>query len=281
MINWFHAAVLGLVQGLTEFLPVSSSAHLRVFSALAGWDDPGAAFTAVTQLGTESAVLIYFRRDIGAIIRAWTLSLFRSEWRRDPNARLGWYVIVGTLPIGILGKLFQDTIETTLRDLRLIGTTLILFGVILAVADRSRAVRNARGIDSLTFPHALIYGAAQSLALIPGVSRSGGTISAGLFLGYSREAAARYSFLLAIPAVLASGGLELLKIGEGPAPAWGPTVLATLIAFAVGYAAIAWFLKYISHHSFMPFVIYRILLGITIIALVTAGTLAPDAGALH
>ncbi len=281
MINWFHAAVLGLVQGLTEFLPVSSSAHLRVFSALAGWDDPGAAFTAVTQLGTESAVLIYFRRDIGAIIKAWTLSLFRAEWRRDQNAKLGWYVIIGTLPIGILGKLFQDTIETTLRDLRLIGTTLILFGVVLAVADRSRAVRNARSIESLNFKHALIYGAAQSLALIPGVSRSGGTISAGLFLGYSREAAARYSFLLAIPAVLASGGLELLKIGEGPAPAWGPTVLATLIAFAVGYAAIAWFLKYISHNSFTPFVIYRILLGITIIALVTAGTLAPDAGAVH
>ncbi|WAL76279.1 undecaprenyl-diphosphate phosphatase [Kitasatospora sp. YST-16] len=280
-MNWFHAAVLGLVQGLTEFLPVSSSAHLRVFSALAGWDDPGAAFTAVTQLGTESAVLIYFRKDIGAIIKAWTLSLFRAEWRHDQNARLGWYVIIGTLPIGILGKLFQDTIETTLRDLRLIGTTLILFGVVLAVADRSRAVRNARSIESLNFRHALIYGAAQSLALIPGVSRSGGTISAGLFLGYSREAAARYSFLLAIPAVLASGGLELLKIGEGPAPAWGPTILATLIAFAVGYAAIAWFLKYISHNSFTPFVVYRILLGITIIALVTAGTLAPDAGAVH
>ncbi|MFI1523548.1 undecaprenyl-diphosphate phosphatase [Kitasatospora cineracea] len=280
-MDWFHAAVLGLVQGLTEFLPVSSSAHLRVFSALAGWDDPGAAFTAVTQLGTESAVLIYFRKDIGAIIKAWTLSLFRAEWRRDQNARLGWYVIIGTLPIGVLGKLFQDTIETTLRDLRLIGTTLILFGVVLAVADRSRAVRSARGIESLNFKHALIYGAAQSLALIPGVSRSGGTISAGLFLGYSREAAARYSFLLAIPAVLASGGLELLKIGEGPAPAWGPTILATLIAFAVGYAAIAWFLKYISHNSFTPFVVYRILLGITIIALVTAGTLAPDAGAVH
>ncbi|MEV7216380.1 undecaprenyl-diphosphate phosphatase [Kitasatospora cineracea] len=280
-MNWFHAAVLGLVQGLTEFLPVSSSAHLRVFSALAGWDDPGAAFTAVTQLGTESAVLIYFRKDIGAIIKAWTLSLFRAEWRRDQNAKLGWYVIIGTLPIGILGKLFQDTIETTLRDLRLIGTTLILFGVVLAIADRSRAVRNARSIESLNFKHALIYGAAQSLALIPGVSRSGGTISAGLFLGYSREAAARYSFLLAIPAVLASGGLELLKIGEGPAPAWGPTILATLIAFAVGYAAIAWFLKYISHNSFTPFVVYRILLGITIIALVTAGTLAPDAGAVH
>jgi len=279
--EWFHAAVLGLVQGLTEFLPVSSSAHLRVFSALAGWDDPGAAFTAVTQLGTETAVLIYFRKDIGAIIKAWTLSLFRAEWRRDQNAKLGWYVIVGTLPIGIIGKLFQDTIETTLRDLRLIGTTLIVFGVILAVADRSRAVRNARPISSLTFKHALVYGGAQSLALIPGVSRSGGTISAGLFLGYSREAAARYSFLLAIPAVLASGGLELLKIGDGPAPAWGPTILATLIAFAVGYAAIAWFLKYISHHSFTPFVVYRILLGITIIALVTAGTLDPNAGAVH
>ncbi|MFE1317540.1 undecaprenyl-diphosphate phosphatase [Kitasatospora phosalacinea] len=281
MTEWFHAAVLGLVQGLTEFLPVSSSAHLRVFSALAGWDDPGAAFTAVTQLGTESAVLIYFRKDIGAIVKAWTLSLLRAEWRRDQNAKLGWYVILGTLPIGILGKLFQDTIETTLRDLRLIGTTLIVFGVVLAVADRSRAVRNARPISSLNFKHALIYGGAQSLALIPGVSRSGGTISAGLFLGYSREAAARYSFLLAIPAVLASGGLELLKIGDGPAPDWGPTVLATLIAFAVGYAAIAWFLKYISHNSFTPFVIYRILLGITIIALVSAGTLDPNAGAVH
>ncbi|WP_093865451.1 undecaprenyl-diphosphate phosphatase [Streptomyces sp. TLI_053] len=280
-MSWFHAAVLGLVQGLTEFLPVSSSAHLRVFSALLGWDDPGAAFTAVTQLGTESAVLIYFRKDIAAIASTWIRSLWTPALRRDPNARTGWFVIVGTLPIAVLGKLFQDTIETQLRDLRIIGTTLIVFGLVLAAADRSRAVRSARQIDSLTFPHALVYGAAQSLALIPGVSRSGGTISAGLFLGYSREAAARYSFLLAIPAVLASGTLELFKIGEGPAPAWGPTVLATLIAFAVGYAAIAWFLKYISHHSFLPFVIYRIALGILIIALVTAGVLAPTAGTVH
>ncbi|MFE4599246.1 undecaprenyl-diphosphate phosphatase [Kitasatospora indigofera] len=281
MTDWFHAAVLGLIQGLTEFLPVSSSAHLRVFSALLGWDDPGAAFTAVTQLGTESAVLIYFRKDIAAIVSTWGRSLFKPALRRDPNARMGWFVIVGTLPIAILGKLFQTTIESQLRDLRIIGTTLILFGVVLAVADRTRAVRSARQVDSLTFPHALVYGAAQSLALIPGVSRSGGTISAGLFLGYSREAAARYSFLLAIPAVLASGTLELFKIGEGPAPAWGPTVMATLIAFAVGYAAIAWFLKYISHHSFMPFVIYRILLGVLIIGLVTAGVLAPTAGTIH
>ncbi|MFD8697376.1 undecaprenyl-diphosphate phosphatase [Kitasatospora purpeofusca] len=280
-MSWFHAAVLGLIQGLTEFLPVSSSAHLRVFSALLGWDDPGAAFTAVTQLGTESAVLIYFRKDITAIVSTWIRSLWTPELRLDPNARMGWFVIVGTLPIAVLGKLFQTTIETQLRDLRIIGTTLIVFGLVLAAADRSRAVRSARRIDSLTFPHALVYGAAQSLALIPGVSRSGGTISAGLFLGYSREAAARYSFLLAIPAVLASGVLELFKIGEGPAPAWGPTVLATLIAFAVGYAAIAWFLKYISHHSFLPFVVYRILLGGLIIGLVTAGVLAPNAGTVH
>ncbi|MFB9365031.1 undecaprenyl-diphosphate phosphatase [Kitasatospora sp. NPDC001664] len=277
-MSWFEATVLGLIQGLTEFLPVSSSAHLRVFSALFGWEDPGAAFTAVTQLGTESAVLIYFRKDIWAIITAWTAALFKKERRSDPNARLGWFVILGTLPIGIFGVLFQDTIESSLRDLRVIGTTLILFGVILAVADRTRAVRNAKPISELTLPHALGYGFAQSLALIPGVSRSGGTISAGLFLGYSREAAARYSFLLAIPAVLASGVLELFKIGEGPAPAWGPTLLATGIAFVVGYAAVAWFLKYISHHSFMPFVVYRIALGILIIALVSAGVLTPDAG---
>ncbi|MBV2156005.1 undecaprenyl-diphosphate phosphatase [Kitasatospora sp. SUK 42] len=280
MIDWFHGAVLGLIQGLTEFLPVSSSAHLRVSSALLGWDDPGAAFTAVTQLGTEAAVLIYFRRDIVAIVRTWALSLFRPALRSDPDARMGWFVIIGTLPIGILGKLFQDSIETHLRDLRIIGTTLIVFGLILAFADRTRAIRHARPITDLTLPHAGAYGLAQALALIPGVSRSGGTISAGLLLGYSREAAARYSFLLAIPAVLASGTLELFKIGEGPAPAWGPTILATVIAFVVGYAVISWFLKYISRRSFLPFVVYRVLLGALIIGLVAGGVLAPDAGSI-
>ncbi|MFH9353695.1 undecaprenyl-diphosphate phosphatase [Kitasatospora sp. NPDC017646] len=279
-MDWFHGAVLGLLQGLTEFLPISSSAHLRVFSALLGWDDPGAAFTAVTQLGTEAAVLIYFRRDIASIVRTWVLSLFRPALRSAPDARMGWFVIIGTLPIGILGKLFQDTIETHLRDLRIIGTTLIVFGLVLALADRTRAVRHARPITDLTLPHAAAYGFAQALALIPGVSRSGGTISAGLLLGYSREAAARYSFLLAIPAVLASGTLELFKIGEGPAPAWGPTILATLIAFAVGYAAIAWFLRYVSHNSFLPFVVYRVLLGVLIIGLVASGVLTPDAGSI-
>ncbi|NUP37105.1 MAG: undecaprenyl-diphosphate phosphatase [Streptomyces sp.] len=279
-MSWFHAVVLGLLQGLTEFLPVSSSAHLPVFSALAGWENPGAAFSAVTQLGTESAVLIYFRRDIADIIRAWSVHLVRPERRKDADARMGRFVIVGTLPIGMLGMAFQDTIETSLRDLRIVGTTLIVFGLILAVADRTRAVRRAKPITELTLPQALGYGFAQALALIPGVSRSGGTISVGLFMGYSREGAARYSFPLAIPAVLASGALELFKIGEGPAPAWGPTLPATGLAFVVGYAAVAWFLKYISHHSFTPFVVYRVLVGAAIIGMVATGLLASGAGAV-
>ncbi|MER7007300.1 undecaprenyl-diphosphate phosphatase [Dactylosporangium sp. NPDC000555] len=279
-MGWFQAAVLGLVQGLTEFLPISSSAHLRLVSAGLGWQDPGAAFTAVSQLGTEAAVLIYFRSDIASIVRAWTVSLYTPQRRRDPQARLGWYVIAGTIPIAVLGLTFQDTIETAFRDLRLIGTTLIVFGLVLAIADR--LARNTKPLSELTLPHALGYGFAQALALIPGVSRSGGTISAGLALGYRREAAARYSFLLAIPAVLASGLLELTKIGDGEAsPAWGPTILATVIAFVVGYAVIAWFLRYISTHSFVPFVIYRVALGALVIGLVSFDVLAPDAGMIN
>ncbi|MGH3670285.1 MAG: undecaprenyl-diphosphate phosphatase [Pseudonocardiaceae bacterium] len=272
-MDWLQAIVLGLVQGLTEFLPVSSSAHLRVVSALLGWSDPGAAFTAVTQLGTESAVLIYFRRDIAGILTAWTTSLYRRERRADPRARMGWYVIAGTVPIAVLGLLLQDTIETAFRDLRLIGTTLIVFGLVLAVADR--LARNTRQLCELTAWHALGYGLAQSLALIPGVSRSGGTISAGLLLGYRREAAARYSFLLAVPAVLASGLFELTKIGEGAAPEWGPTIVATVVAFGVGYLVIAWFLKFIAHHTFTPFVAYRVAAGALLMVLVATAVLAP------
>jgi undecaprenyl-diphosphatase len=272
-MDWFQAMVLGLVQGLTEFLPVSSSGHLRVTSALLGWSDPGAAFTAVTQLGTESAVLIYFRRDIVGILGAWTVSLYRSERRKDPQARMGWFIIIGTFPIGVLGVLLQDTIETVFRDLRLIGVTLVLFGLVLAVADR--VARNTKPLSELSVSHALGYGFAQALALIPGVSRSGGTISAGLLLGYRRETAARYAFLLAVPAVLASGLFELTKIGEGTAPAWGPTIVATLIAFGVGYVVIAWFLQYIATHTFTPFVAYRVVLGVAVITLVAAGVLAP------
>ncbi|MEV4114244.1 undecaprenyl-diphosphate phosphatase [Nonomuraea sp. NPDC049695] len=270
MIGWLEAVVLGLVQGLTEFLPISSSAHIRVVSAFAGWQDPGAAFTAVIQLGTEAAVLIYFRQEIWEIVSTWFRSLFVKELRTHWAARMGWYVIVGSLPIGVLGLVFKDQIETVFRDLRLVGTTLIVFGCVLWFADRT--ARNKLTLEKhLSFAHALVYGFAQALALIPGVSRSGGTITAGLLLDYRREDAAKYSFLLAIPAVLSSGLLEVAKIGEGPAPAWGPTILATIISFIVGYAAVAWFLRYISHHRFTGFVIYRIILGFFVILAVTAG----------
>ncbi|MCA2224826.1 undecaprenyl-diphosphate phosphatase [Nonomuraea aurantiaca] len=270
MIGWFEAVVLGLIQGLTEFLPISSSAHIRVVSAFFGWPDPGAAFTAVIQLGTEAAVLIYFRKEIWEIISTWTRALWTPELRSHYAARMGWYVIVGSLPIGILGLVFKDQIETVFRDLRLVGTTLIVFGIILWFADHT--ARNRLTLEKhLSFTHAVVYGFAQALALIPGVSRSGGTITAGLLLDYRREDAAKYSFLLAIPAVLSSGLLEVAQIGGGQAPAWGPTIVATVISFIVGYAAVAWFLKYISHHRFTGFVIYRILLGLFVILAVTIG----------
>ncbi|MEV0349532.1 undecaprenyl-diphosphate phosphatase [Nonomuraea sp. NPDC050680] len=270
MIGWFEAVVLGLIQGLTEFLPISSSAHIRVVSAFFGWQDPGAAFTAVIQLGTETAVLIYFRKEIWEIISTWTRALWTPDLRSHYAARMGWYVIVGSLPIGILGLVFKDQIETVFRDLRLVGTTLIVFGIILWFADHT--ARNRLTLEKhLSFPHAIVYGFAQALALIPGVSRSGGTITSGLLLDYRREDAAKYSFLLAIPAVLSSGLLEVAQIGEGQAPAWGPTIVATVISFIVGYAAVAWFLKYISHHRFTGFVIYRILLGLFVILAVTIG----------
>jgi len=270
VIGWMEAVVLGLLQGLTEFLPISSSAHIRVFPALFGWDDPGAAFTAVIQLGTEMAVLIYFRKDIWEIITTWTRSLWTPELRGHIAARMGWYVILGSIPIGLLGLLLKHQIEGVFRDLRLVGTTLILFALVLWFADRT--ARNKLTLTKhLNVPHSVVYGFAQSLALIPGVSRSGGTITAGLLLDYRREEAARYSFLLAIPAVLASGLYELSEIGGANTPDWGPTILATVISFAVGYAAVAWFLRYISTHSFTGFVVYRIALGFFVILAVTLG----------
>ncbi|AWN31301.1 undecaprenyl-diphosphate phosphatase [Streptomyces sp. NEAU-S7GS2] len=286
-MSWFESFVLGLVQGLTEFLPISSSAHLRLTAAFAGWQDPGAAFTAITQIGTEAAVIIYFRKDIGRIISTWSRSLFNRELRHDHDAQMGWLVIVGSIPIGVLGITLKDAIEGPFRDLRLIATTLIVMGVVLGIADRlaardetggrHRAAKQRKTLTDLSVKDGLLYGVCQAMALIPGVSRSGATISGGLLMGYTRESAARYSFLLAIPAVLASGVYELKGAGEGHV-SWGPTVFATVIAFVVGYAVIAWFMKFISNKSFMPFVIYRILLGIALFALVAAGTLTPHAG---
>ncbi|QIK05231.1 undecaprenyl-diphosphate phosphatase [Streptomyces sp. Je 1-4] len=286
-MSWFESFVLGLVQGLTEFLPISSSAHLRLTAAFAGWQDPGAAFTAITQIGTEAAVIIYFRKDIGRIISTWSRSLFNRELRHDHDAQMGWLVIVGSIPIGVLGITLKDAIEGPFRDLRLIATTLIVMGVVLGIADRlaardetggrHRAAQQRKTLTDLSVKDGLLYGVCQAMALVPGVSRSGATISGGLLMGYTRESAARYSFLLAIPAVLASGVYELKDAGEGHV-SWGPTVFATVIAFVVGYAVIAWFMKFISNKSFMPFVIYRILLGIALFALVAAGTLTPHAG---
>ncbi|WP_410670224.1 undecaprenyl-diphosphate phosphatase [Amycolatopsis sp. cmx-4-68] len=276
-MGWFEALVLGLVQGLTEFLPISSSAHLRIVAALAGWDDPGAAFTAVTQIGTELAVIIYFGPKIGKILRAWFFSISKPEWRRDPDARLGWLIIVGSLPIVVLGLLLQDEIDSAFRDLRITATVLIVFGLILLVADRIG--KQERTLDDLTVPHGLGFGFAQALALIPGVSRSGGTTSAGLLLGYTRAEAAEYSFLLALPAVFGSGVYKLKDIGSGGVPAqWGPTILATLVAFGVGYLVIAWLMAYIKKRSFVPFVVYRLVLGVLLYVLIFTGALDPNAG---
>ncbi|MDT0408394.1 MULTISPECIES: undecaprenyl-diphosphate phosphatase [Streptomyces] len=286
-MSWFESFILGLVQGLTEFLPISSSAHLRLSAAFAGWQDPGAAFTAITQIGTECAVILYFRKDIGRIITAWFRSLTSREARADHDAKMGWLVIVGSIPIGVLGITLQDQIEGPFRDLRLIATTLVVMGLVLGFADflaardenggRHRAGGQRKTLDDLGVRDGLIYGCCQALALVPGVSRSGATISGGLLMGYTRAAAARYSFLLAIPAVLASGIFELKDAGEGHV-SWGPTLFATVIAFVVGYAVIAWFMRYISHRSFLPFVIYRIALGLVLFGLVQSGALSPHAG---
>ncbi|MGW6771500.1 undecaprenyl-diphosphate phosphatase [Streptomyces sp. NPDC055037] len=286
-MSWFESFILGLVQGLTEFLPISSSAHLRLTAAFAGWHDPGAAFTAITQIGTEAAVLIYFRKDIARILSAWCRSLVDKSMRGDHDAQMGWLVIVGSIPIGVLGVTLKDQIDGPFRDLRLIAVTLIVMGIVLGVADRlaardetggkHRAIRERKSLRDLSVKDGLIFGLCQAMALVPGVSRSGATISGGLLMGYTREAAARYSFLLAIPAVLASGAFELKDAGEGHV-AWPPTIFATVIAFVVGYAVIAWFMKFITTKSFMPFVIYRILLGIALFVLVGTDTLSPHAG---
>jgi undecaprenyl-diphosphatase len=276
-MGWFEAAVLGLVQGLTEFLPVSSSAHLRIVGTLFGWDDPGAAFTAIIQIGTEAAVLLYFRRDIARIVSAWVGALLGRRRRDDPDARMGWLIILGSIPIVVLGLLFQDRIETTFRDLRIVAIALVAFSLVLFWADR--VGRKERQLSDLSVRDGILYGLAQSLALIPGVSRSGGTITAGLLLGYTRAAAARYSFLLAIPAVLGSGVYEAYKAFKGGVKGaqvdWPPTILATVIAFGVGLAVIAWLLRYLDRGSFTPFVVYRVLLGLLVLGLVGAGVLAP------
>jgi undecaprenyl-diphosphatase len=271
-VSWFEAIVLGIVQGLTEFLPISSTGHVRIVSAVFGWDDPGAAFTAVTQLGTTAAVLLFFRKDIATITVAWLRSLVQPEYRGSHDARMGWYVILGTIPVGVLGFAFRHQIKDQARDLRIIAAAMIGVALVLWLADR--VGKRDKELRRLDVKDGLIYGLAQSAALIPGVSRSGATISAGLFLNYTREAATRYSFLLSIPAVLASGLFELLDIGKDNSAAWGPTIVATVIAGVVGYAVIAWLLRYVATHDFLPFVLYRLAVGVLLVVLLATGVLA-------
>lgn len=274
MLDFLKAVFLGVLQGLTEFLPISSSAHLRIFPELFGWGDPGAAFTAVIQIGTELAVLIYFRHDIWRIGSTWTMSLFRPELRGRQDSRMGWYIIVGSLPIVLLGVLLKDVIERDFRNLWIIGVTLIVLGVILGVADRVGS--SSRGVKDMTLTHSVLLGAAQALALVPGVSRSGATISMGRLLGYDREAATRFAFLLAIPAVIGAGIFELKDIPGGE-NTYGvlPTLVATVVSFVVGYSAIAWLLRYVSTKSYLPFVIYRIALGAFVLVMLGVGVLVP------
>jgi undecaprenyl-diphosphatase len=273
-VSLLEAIVLGITQGLTEFLPISSTAHLRIVPAFAGWPDPGAAFTAVTQLGTMTAVLLYFREDLLRISRAWLRSLRDPSIRSRLDARLGWYIILGTVPIGIFGVLFKDQIETGARDLYLIGTTLILLGLVLLVADK--VGKRDRSIHEIRTKDGFAVGMAQALALIPGVSRSGATITAGLFLGFNRTAAARFSFLLSIPAVVLSGLLELGSIlsgEEGETTSLFGLVVATLLAFVTGYLSIAFLLRYLTRHSTTVFVVYRVVLGTLVLALTAAGAI--------
>jgi undecaprenyl-diphosphatase len=273
-VSVLEAIVLGIVQGITEFLPISSTAHLRIVPAFAGWEDPGAAFTAVTQLGTMAAVLLYFRADLWRIARAWTRSLRDRSARRELDARLGWYILLGTIPIGIFGLIFKDQIETGARDLYVIGTALILLGFVLLLAEK--VGKRERSIEQLTARDGVALGLAQALALVPGVSRSGSTITAGLFLGLDRESAARFSFLLSVPAVVLSGLLELGSIAsgeEGENVGTGALVIATFLAFVSGYAAIAFLLRFLATHSTVVFVVYRVALGALVLVLASAGTI--------
>jgi undecaprenyl-diphosphatase len=275
----FEAIFLGALQGLTEFLPISSSAHIRIAGELFGTNaDPGATFTAITQIGTELAVLIYFRRDIVRIISAWFSQVSRKQLlaAEKADARLGWLIIIGTLPIVALGYFGQEIIRNDFRSLWLIATTLIVFGIILGIADKYG--KTERQLHQLTPVHGVLYGFAQSLALIPGVSRSGATIAMGRFMGYSREAALRYSFLLALPAVFGSGLYELNgALGESASErvfSLPETFVATAIAFVTGYAVIAWLLKYVTTKSFAPFILYRIALGSLLILLLSLGVIS-------
>ncbi|MBB1050119.1 undecaprenyl-diphosphate phosphatase [Dietzia sp. CW19] len=278
-MSWLQVIVLSVIQGITEFLPVSSSGHLRIFSTWLFGADAGASFTAVIQLGTEAAVLVFFFKDIVRILVAWFRGVFYRRHRDDPDYRLGWYVIIGSIPIAVIGFLGKDLIRDAARNLWITAIVLIAFSFVFLIAEKvSKQDRPVDGqsLEGLTMKDAVVMGLAQCLALIPGVSRSGGTISAGLFLNMSREAAARFSFLLAIPAVLASG---LFSLPDAFEPSVGQSatgiqlIVGSVIAFVLGYAAIAWLLRFVQNHSLAWFAGYRIVLGLVVIALLSTGAI--------
>ena len=273
MMSWLQVIVLSIVQGLTEFLPVSSSGHLRIVSELFWGEDAGASFTAVIQLGTELAVLVFFAKDIWRILTAWFAGLF-DKAKRGFDYRMGWMVIVGTIPVGIAGLLLKDLIRENFRNLWITATVLILFSFVFILAERYG--KKQRGFEELTMKDAIVMGLWQCLALIPGVSRSGGTISGGLFLNLDREVATRFSFLLAIPAVLASGLFSLPDAFDpqtGQAASGLQLLVGSGIGFVVGYISIAWLLKFVSNHSFAWFAAYRIPLGLLVMALLGTGVM--------
>ncbi len=279
----FEAAILGIVQGLTEFLPISSTAHLRIVPALAGWSDPGAAFTAIAQLGTLAAVLIYFRKDISAIIHGVVRGISTGKPLESTEAKMGWMIVAGTIPIVILGLLFKHQIETSLRSLYWISGALIGLALVLSLAEWKINNRLTKGlplktIEKIGWKEALMIGLAQCVALIPGSSRSGVTITGGLFLNLSRETAARFSFLLSLPSVLAAALLELYKtwpVISATTENITNIIVATLVAGIVGYASIGFLLTYLKRHTTTIFIVYRLIAGTAILYLLATGKLQP------
>jgi undecaprenyl-diphosphatase len=276
-MDWWQAVVLGVVEGLTEFLPVSSTGHLTVVEELMNLpvDDAGVtAFTAIIQVGAILAVIGYFRKDIGRLIGAFVRGLGSADARRDPSWREALVVIVGTVPIGVVGLALKDFVSGPLRSLWVVAVALIAWSAVMVLAERR--ARQDRGEGSVTLTDALVVGAVQCVALVPGVSRSGATISAGLFRGLDRVAATRISFLLSIPALVAAGGLEAVTSGSDVAASvgWGPTLLATLVSLVVAYASIAWLLRLVAHHPITVFVPYRLALGVLLIVALATGFLS-------
>lgn len=280
-MSLLEAIVLAVVQGLTEFIPISSTAHLRIVPALLGWDDPGAAFSAVIQIGTLAAVLTYFWRDILRIATAVLADLRRGRLATSHDAKLGWMIVVGTLPIVFFGLTFRDQIETTLRSLYIVSAALAGVALLLALAewvvhrDRVRG-RERRDVGQITWRDAIVVGLAQAVALVPGASRSGVTILGGLGCGLTREAAARFSFLLSIPSILGAGLFQLVEAREELLASNSQAVnlaAALVVSAVVGYATIPWLLGYLRNHSTMLFVVYRLVLAGVLLTLLAVGRL--------